>query len=191
MGPAWAQDVTCHAIAIKKYVVGANATSNSVNNLLTKHGASLERQDNYLPNLDEKISNNKDNIDKVQRLAWQESKESSNIANLNHSPVEVKHHQVVAYLHLLPIEEVTEIHNFGTLDEFGLPSEEEMPPAVCTIIPQEQLQWLTVAQQDAALALFEKYKDIFAKDDFDLGCAQNTLHHIDTDEECPIRLCPI
>ncbi|KAJ9048893.1 DNA damage-inducible protein 1 [Entomophthora muscae] len=78
------------------------------------------------------------------------------LANLNHSPVEVKHHQVVVYLHLLMIEEVTEIHSFGTLDEFGLPSEEEMPLAVCTIIPQEQLQGLTVAQQDAALALFEK-----------------------------------
>ncbi|KAJ9064798.1 DNA damage-inducible protein 1 [Entomophthora muscae] len=65
------------------------------------------------------------------------------LANLNHSPVEVKRHQVVAYLHLFPIEEVTEIHNFGTLDEFGLPSEEEMPPAVCMIIPREQLQGLT------------------------------------------------
>ncbi|KAJ9074821.1 hypothetical protein DSO57_1002665 [Entomophthora muscae] len=78
------------------------------------------------------------------------------LANLNHSPVEVKHHQVVAYLHLLPVEEVMEIHNFGTLDEFGLPSEEVIPPAICTIIPQEQLQGLTVAQQDTALALFEK-----------------------------------
>ncbi|KAJ9055439.1 DNA damage-inducible protein 1 [Entomophthora muscae] len=29
------------------------------------------------------------------------------LANLNHSPVEVKRHQVVAYLHLLPIEELT------------------------------------------------------------------------------------
>ncbi|KAJ9053707.1 DNA damage-inducible protein 1 [Entomophthora muscae] len=38
------------------------------------------------------------------------------LANLNHSPVEIKHHQVVAYLHLLPVEEVMEIHNFGTLD---------------------------------------------------------------------------
>ncbi|KAJ9069750.1 hypothetical protein DSO57_1015434 [Entomophthora muscae] len=113
------------------------------------------------------------------------------LTNLNNSPVEVKRHQVVVYLHLLPIEEVTEKHNFGTLDEFGLPSEEVMPPAVCTIIPQEQLQGLSVAQQEAALALFEKYKEIFAKDDFDLGCAQNTLRHIDTDEERPICLLPI
>ncbi|KAJ9048870.1 DNA damage-inducible protein 1 [Entomophthora muscae] len=61
------------------------------------------------------------------------------LANLNHSSVEVKRYQVVAYLHLLLIEEVTEMRNFGTLDEFDLPSEEEMPPAVCTIIPWEQL----------------------------------------------------
>ncbi|KAJ9084543.1 hypothetical protein DSO57_1023428 [Entomophthora muscae] len=113
------------------------------------------------------------------------------LANLNHSPVKVKHHQVVAYLHLLPVEEVTEIHNFGTLDEFSLPLEEVTPPAVCIIIPKEQLQGLTVAQQDAVLALFEKYKEIFTKDDFDLGCACNTLHHINTGKEHTIHLCPI
>ncbi|KAJ9079806.1 DNA damage-inducible protein 1 [Entomophthora muscae] len=113
------------------------------------------------------------------------------LANLNHSPVEVKHHQVVTYLHLLPVEEVMKIHNFGTMDEFGLPLDKVIPPAVCTIIPQEQMQGLTVAQQDAALALFEKYKEIFAKDDFDLRCAHNILHHIDTGEERPIPLCPI
>ncbi|KAJ9089515.1 hypothetical protein DSO57_1012216 [Entomophthora muscae] len=81
MGPAWAWDITCHAIAIKQYVAGANATSNSVNSLLTKHDASLEQQDNCLRDLDEKVSNNKDNINEVQHLTWQESKESSNIAN--------------------------------------------------------------------------------------------------------------
>ncbi|KAJ9082710.1 DNA damage-inducible protein 1 [Entomophthora muscae] len=57
------------------------------------------------------------------------------LANLNHSSVEVKHHQVVAYLHLLLVEEVMEIHNFGILDEFGLPLEEVIPSSVCTIIP--------------------------------------------------------
>ncbi|KAJ9071606.1 hypothetical protein DSO57_1035296 [Entomophthora muscae] len=35
------------------------------------------------------------------------------LSNLNHSPVEVKHHQVVAYLHLLLVEEVMEIHNLA------------------------------------------------------------------------------
>ncbi|KAJ9082348.1 Ankyrin repeat and SOCS box protein 3 [Entomophthora muscae] len=113
------------------------------------------------------------------------------LANLTHYPVDIKCHQVVAYLHLLPVEEVTEIHNFGTLDEFGLPWEEETPHVVCTIIPREKLQGLTIAQQDTALALFKKYKEIFAKDNFDLGCAHNTLHHIDTGDEQPIHLCPI
>ncbi|KAJ9072951.1 hypothetical protein DSO57_1021580 [Entomophthora muscae] len=68
------------------------------------------------------------------------------LANLNHSPVEVEHHKVVGYLYILPVEEVMEIHNFGTLDEFGLPLEKVIPPAVCIIISQEQLQGLTVAQ---------------------------------------------
>ncbi|KAJ9051321.1 hypothetical protein DSO57_1005609 [Entomophthora muscae] len=84
-----------------------------------------------------------------------------------------------------------EIHNFGTLDEFSLQSEEVIPPEVCTIILQEQLQGLTVSQQDTSLALNEKYKEIIAKDNFDLGCARNTLHHIDTGKEHPICICPI
>ncbi|KAJ9078278.1 hypothetical protein DSO57_1008408 [Entomophthora muscae] len=81
------------------------------------------------------------------------------------------------------MDEVTEKHNFGTLDKFKLSLKEEIPPAVCTIILYEQLKGLTVAQQDAAITLFEKYKEIFAKDNFDLGCACNTLHHIDTGKE--------
>ncbi|KAJ9076505.1 hypothetical protein DSO57_1025483 [Entomophthora muscae] len=42
------------------------------------------------------------------------------LANLTQSPIRVQRHQVVAYLHLIPVEEVTGIHNFGTLEEFGL-----------------------------------------------------------------------
>ncbi|KAJ9079506.1 hypothetical protein DSO57_1034738 [Entomophthora muscae] len=113
MGLAWTQDVTCHAIAIEQYVVGANATCNSVNNLLTKHGASLEQQDNCLRNLDEKVSNNKDNIDEVQHLAWQESKESSNIANTTKAKVLVLCDDFIQYdNHIKEAiqEEVSQLH---------------------------------------------------------------------------------
>ncbi|KAJ9073394.1 DNA damage-inducible protein 1 [Entomophthora muscae] len=52
------------------------------------------------------------------------------LANLTHSPVNVKRHKVVMYLHLLPVEEVMDIHNFGILDKFGLPLEEGTWPVV-------------------------------------------------------------
>ena len=39
--------------------------------------------------------------------------------------------------------------------------------------------------------MFEKYQCILAKNDFDLGCATDVTHHIDTGENMPIRLRPI
>ncbi|KAJ9052495.1 hypothetical protein DSO57_1033568 [Entomophthora muscae] len=83
------------------------------------------------------------------------------------------------------------MHNFGTLEEFGSGSTNSQPPLVGAIIPREKLAGLTTEQQDTAMALFEKYKSIFAEDVFDLGCAKNTLHYIDIGDKQPIQLRPI
>ncbi|KAJ9068331.1 hypothetical protein DSO57_1029795 [Entomophthora muscae] len=108
------------------------------------------------------------------------------LANLTQSPIRVQRHQVVAYLHLIPVEEVPGIHKFGTLEEFGLGSSDGQPPLVGALIPREKLTGLSTEQQDTAMSLFEKYKSIFAEDNFDLGCAKNTLHYIDTGDKQPI-----
>ncbi|KAJ9065024.1 hypothetical protein DSO57_1024221 [Entomophthora muscae] len=50
------------------------------------------------------------------------------LENLTQSPIIVQSHQVVAYLHLIPVEEVTGIHDFGTLEEFLLGSSDSQPP---------------------------------------------------------------
>ena len=50
---------------------------------------------------------------------------------------------------------------------------------------------LSPAEQDQAIALFSKYNDVFATSEFDLGCAEDVLHYIDTGNSPPIRLCPI
>ncbi|KAJ9048809.1 hypothetical protein DSO57_1031166 [Entomophthora muscae] len=217
LGPVWAQDVTCHVIAIKQYVVNANSTKGILDNLLVKYGASLELHGNLLCDLREKISNNKEKIidmlwcpacnidnaaksevlalwddfaqynDHIKNAIREESSQLRQKAYLNSLISQPATHPIGSTTVLI----LTELHKFGILDKFELPSKEEILPTVCTIIPREQLQGLPVAQQDAALALFEKYKEIFSKDNFNLGCTRSTLHHIDTGEERPIHLCPI
>ena len=113
------------------------------------------------------------------------------VANLQSKPLMVKKHQVVAYLHLIPVDEVHSIHDFGTLEEFGLPSPTQECPAVHSVISRERLSGLDPDQQDQAIALFERYRHIFAEDDCDLGCAKDVLHKIDTGDHAPIRLRPI
>ncbi|KAJ9066051.1 hypothetical protein DSO57_1013493 [Entomophthora muscae] len=89
------------------------------------------------------------------------------------------------------MEEVTGIHDFGTLEEFGLGSSDSQLPLVGAVIPREKLSGLYTEQQDTALALFEKYQSIFAENNLNMGCINNTLHYIDTGDEHPIWLRPI
>ncbi|KAJ9069946.1 hypothetical protein DSO57_1013658 [Entomophthora muscae] len=98
---------------------------------------------------------------------------------------------VVAYLHLIPVEEGTRIHDFGTLGEFGLDFSDSQPPLVDAVIPRGKLSGLSTEQHDTAMILFEKYRSIFAEENFDLGCAKNTLHYINTGDKQPTQLCPI
>ena len=60
-----------------------------------------------------------------------------------------------------------------------------------TIIPRSELNKLSTAEQDQAIALFSKYSDVFATSEFDLGCAKDVSHYIDTSNSPSIRLCPI
>ncbi|KAJ9090606.1 hypothetical protein DSO57_1000458 [Entomophthora muscae] len=98
-------------------------------------------------------------------------------ANLTANTIHVEKGQFIAFLHLLPSEEIARFENFGSLADMGLP---DTKPPVYPDIPQETLVGLSTSEQDFVLKLFEKYKSIFAKDTFDLGCARNVQHHIDT-----------
>ncbi|KAJ9072234.1 hypothetical protein DSO57_1029679 [Entomophthora muscae] len=62
------------------------------------------------------------------------------LENLTQSPIRVQRHQVIAYLYLILVEEGTGIHDFGTLEEFGLSSSDSQPPLVGAVIPRES--WL-------------------------------------------------
>ncbi|KAJ9067207.1 hypothetical protein DSO57_1001844 [Entomophthora muscae] len=52
-----------------------------MDDLLAKHDTSLGQQDRCLHDLNKKVANNTDNINKVQHLVLQKNEESSNIAN--------------------------------------------------------------------------------------------------------------
>ena len=60
-----------------------------------------------------------------------------------------------------------------------------------TTIPHSELTNLSTADQDQAIALFSKYSDVFATSEYNLGCAKDVLHYIDTGDSPPIRLRPI
>lgn len=81
--------------------------------------------------------------------------------------------------------------NFGEFEEIGLPKSSNFKSNVLTVIPQEMLTGLTTNQQDQAIKLFEKYKKVFANDDWDLGKAKNVIHQIDSQGSPPIFSWPI
>ena len=60
-----------------------------------------------------------------------------------------------------------------------------------SIIPQETLTGLKEREKDQAMDLFEQYRDVFAKDDYDLGKALDVSHTIETQGSPPIRSQPI
>ncbi|KAJ9076448.1 DNA damage-inducible protein 1 [Entomophthora muscae] len=53
-------------------------------------------------------------------------------ANLTANTIHVKKGQVIAFLHLLPSEEIARFENFGSLADMGLP---DTKPPVCPVIP--------------------------------------------------------
>ena len=111
------------------------------------------------------------------------------LANLQGHDITIKRHQIIAFVHLVPTSEIQSFHEFGTLEEMGLPSDTEAN--IHNLVPLSELSGLDSDQRQKAMALFEKYRCIFAEDDFDLGCAVDVTHHIDTGDNAPICMRPI
>ncbi|KAJ9087867.1 hypothetical protein DSO57_1028862 [Entomophthora muscae] len=70
-----------------------------------------------------------------------------------------------------------------------LPDQVEAEAYVTT--PLADLSYLNETEREQASALFEKYCFIFAEDTFNLGCANEVTHHIDTGDNKPVFLQPI
>ena len=49
---------------------------------------------------------------------------------------------------------------------------------------------LLIHDREKLKSLLRDYDDVFAKDDFDLGCAKRFTHNIDTGENSPVRQRP-
>lgn len=111
------------------------------------------------------------------------------LANLQDHNIHVKKHQIVGFVHLLPIEDLVSFEFIGDLSEIGLPDQVKASAYVTT--PLADLSSLNQEQQEQANALFKKYMCIFAEDDFEMGCVVDVIHHIKTGDNKPIQLCPI
>jgi dUTPase len=103
------------------------------------------------------------------------------LGNLGTIPISIKRDQIVAYLHLEANSNITEVEPIGSIADIGLPEH-----SVNAVYSTEDLPVLSNDQQTLALDLFEKYKEVFAEDDFDLGCATGVIHTIDTGDHRPI-----
>ena len=100
----------------------------------------------------------------------------------------VKKNQIVAYLHLYHKDNISGFADFGLLSDLGLP---DGGKSVHNVIRHKNLNGLTESQKDEALILLNKYCEVFAKDNFDLGCAVNVQHKITTEDSRPIHSRPI
>ena len=99
------------------------------------------------------------------------------LANLSPVSLTVQKNQLIGYVKLEEHSNLMEASPFAGLDELGL---SEAKPMALSVIPRDSLLGLSDSEKDQALALFDKYKDIFAKDDLDLGKAIGVEHVIDT-----------
>ena len=108
--------------------------------------------------------------------------------NLSNNYLTVKKNQIVAYLHLYHKDNISGFADFGLLSDLGLPDGKK---SVHNVIRRKDLNGLTESQKDEALILLNKYCEVFAKDDFDLGCAVNIQHKITTEDSRPIHSRPI
>ena len=110
------------------------------------------------------------------------------LANLGPAPLVVKKNQLLGFLRLEENASLAEATPIAGINELGLPSP---PNQVLSAIPRDSLLGLSEQEKDQAMNLFDQYKEVFAKDDYDLGKAVGVEHTLDTQGHDPIRSRPI
>ena len=90
---------------------------------------------------------------------------------------------MIVFVHLKPLTELKEVHEFGTFKDFNLPKNDNINLA----IDLGDLDTINDNQKSKAMDLLLKYKHIFAENDSDLGMAQEFHHQIHLEDPNPIR----
>ena len=65
----------------------------------------------------------------------------------------------------------------------------QVRPELDTVLGLEQSK-LSGEQQAALRALIGEFSDVFAMDNFELGCTEEVMHSIDTGDQPPVRQLP-
>ena len=105
-------------------------------------------------------------------------------ANLYKHQIEIKKRQTIAYLHLFSLSNIAEIKKISDLSYFNIPTSSY----ILSVISRFKLVGLLPQKKDQAIALFDKYKEIFATSDFDLGCIEEVSYYIDIGDNFLIKL---
>ena len=61
---------------------------------------------------------------------------------------------------------------------------------ICSVFSKDQYGHLHGEQQEQIMQLLRKYSNTFSEGDYNLGCAKNIQHRIDTGDHQSIRLRP-
>ena len=95
----------------------------------------------------------------------------------------IRKREIIALLQIQENKDVSEIYVAGGVEDLGVLPEEE---SVCHVVPEEQIGDINAQEKQVFLKLLDEFQDIFAKDEFDLGKAQGTIHKIDTNHNGPL-----
>ena len=110
------------------------------------------------------------------------------LANPYNEPIQIRRREIIALLQIQENKDVSEIYVAGRVEDLGVLPKEE---SVCHVVPEEQIGDINTQEKQVFLKLLDEFQDIFAKDEFDLGKAQGTIHKIDTNHNVPLFSMPI
>ena len=108
--------------------------------------------------------------------------------NLTKKPITIKPNQVITTIHLDHSNEVGDIQNLRNLSDLGLPDNN---PNIFLAIEVDEIEGISKQEKNRLRALFEKYDNVFAKDNTNLGKALGVVHKIDSGDSAPIQARPI
>ena len=103
--------------------------------------------------------------------------------------MKVKKGQVIAFMHLVPNNDIKNIYEIGDFTDMGL---NDIPDiSVHSVITRDDLANLDKSKQNTATGLFNQFDHVFSKGEFDVGCAKGTIHKVETGNQLPLRSRPI
>lgn len=106
------------------------------------------------------------------------------VGNLINSPLAVNYNLLIAYVHLLAVDDIFGYVLCGLMRDLGLPD-----PSISFVMPSLNANLLAPDYAEA-LALLNKYGDLFTTSPHDFGLLRGASHHLNLENKCPFLSQP-